>query len=214
MYKRDKYARNRVMKSARLLLPYVKDDDTILDVGCFTMEARKYFPRSVKYIGIDEKAYHRETKVVNLNYGFEPIVSTHALCLETLEHLVDPCAVLSSIYKSVSNDGYVVISLPNEATLFHRLRCLLGLVDAGAFSSEGKHLHLPNVIQCERFVESLFHISCKSYYISPSAQGSRQQALGKILTLIPDAVHQFLADIYPSLFARGFIFLLKKKSTN
>ena len=57
MYKTDKYARDRVMKSARLLLPYLSQDDknpsTILDVGCFTWEARKYFPKAVKYIGID-----------------------------------------------------------------------------------------------------------------------------------------------------------------
>lgn len=215
MYKLDKYARDRVMKSARLLLPYLSQDDknpsTILDVGCFTQEAKKYFPPWVKYIGVDEKAYHRTTKVVNLHHGFEPIPCNLALCLETLEHLLDPQDTLDSIQKSLSDDGFLVVSLPNEATIYHRLRSLLGVVDAGAFQSEGKHLHLPSLQQARFFLNKTFQISKELFYISPSAQGSQHSWVGKFLTLIPDKIHQVLADHFPSLFARGFIFLLKKK---
>jgi len=216
MYRKDKYARDRVMKSARLLLPYLSQDDknpsTILDVGCFTQEARKYFPRSVKYIGIDEKAYHRDTKVVNLHHGFEKVECSMALCLETLEHLQDPEDTLQSIHESLPDSGMLVVSLPNESTIFHRIRCLLGIVDNQCFQSEGKHLHLPSLNQSRRFLSTLFSIQDTRYYISPSAVGSGQEWVGKILSLVPDRVHQFLADHFPSLFARGFIFLLRKKS--
>lgn len=213
MYKRDKYARDRVMKSARLLLPFIKDTDTILDVGCFTWEARKYFPRSVNYIGIDQKQYHAKTKVLDLNHGFEPIPCQAALCLETLEHLLDPEDTLISISNSLSNDSRLVVSLPNEATAFHRIRCLLGVVDGGAFQGEGKHIHLPNLKQSLALLKNHFHIEKILYYISPSACESQSAWLGKILSLIPDSIHQLLADKFPSLFARGFIFLCKKKST-
>ena len=215
MYVRDRYARDRVMKSARLLLPYLSQDDknpsTILDVGCFTWEARKYFPRNVKYIGIDQKAYHKETRVVDLNHGFEPIACSHALCLETLEHLIDPQDTLQSVYKSLCDSGKLVVSLPNESTLFHRFRCLFGIIDAGCFSSEGKHLHLPNLKVSRKFLSQYFEIENQLFYISPSATGSQQEWAGRILNLIPDSIHQWLADYFPSLFARGFIFLLKKK---
>ena len=211
MYKRDKYARDRVMKSARLLLPYVKDDDTILDVGCFTMEARKYFPRSVKYIGIDEKAYHKETRVMSLHHGFEPIACSHAMCLETLEHLLDPEDTLKNIADSLSESGFLVVSLPNECTLYHRLRSLFGTTDSECFSGQGKHLHLPSIGQSRHFLQKLFQIVLEKYYISPTACGSRHQMVGKFLSLMPDKLHQLLADICPSLFARGFIFLLKRK---
>src|SRR3990167_6626222 len=144
MYETDKYARDRVMKAARLLLPYLKDGDTVLDVGCFTQEAKKYYPPWVKYIGIDEKAYHPNTQVVNLHHGFEPIPCQNALCLETLEHLLDPPHLMESLCKSLAEEGHIVISLPNETTIFHRLRSLLGVVDAGCFSGQGKHLHLPS----------------------------------------------------------------------
>jgi len=215
MYRRDKYARDRVMKSARLLLPYLSQDDknpsTILDVGCFTWEARKYFPRSVKYIGIDQEKYHPQTQVMDLNHGFEPIATHHALCLETLEHLLDPSDTLQSIYESMSDDGFLVVSLPNEATIFHRLRCLFGIVDAGAFSYPGKHLHLPGLNQCNTFLRAKFDIVCTKFYISPSGKGSQQKWVGNLISILPDRIHQWLADICPSLFSRGFIFLLKKK---
>ena len=211
MYKRDKYARDRVMKSARLLLPHIKDTDTILDVGCFTQEARKYFPRTVKYIGLDEKKYHRDTITTNLSHGFEAVPCQGALCLETLEHLVDPEDVLESLKQSMTGNAHLVVSLPNEATLFHRIRCLLGVSDGGCFQGEGKHLHLPSLAQSRQFLERHFDIVDTKYYISPSAVGSSHQWVGRILTLVPDGIHQWLADKLPSLFARGFIFLLRKK---
>jgi len=212
MYRLDRYARDRVMKSARLLLPFLKDNDTVLDVGCFTWEAKKYFPRAVKYVGIDQKKYHPKTQVVDLNHGFEPIECSHALCLETLEHLIDPADTLESLQKSLAADGRLVVSLPNETTLFHRLRSLFGTVDADCFVSEGKHLHLPNLKLSRSFLEKYFEIERQLYYISPSATGSRQEWVGRILSMIPDTIHQFLADWKPSLFARGFIFLLKKRT--
>ena len=211
MYAKDKYARDRVMKSARMLLPHLKDNDLVLDVGCFTQEARKYYPPWIKYLGIDQAKYHRDTQVVDLNHGFETIACSHALCLETLEHLIDPQDCLESIYKSLPENGLLVCSVPNEATIFHRLRCLYGTVDAGAFEAEGKHLHLPNLSQSRRFVGKFFQIVEEKYYISPSGCNSHQQWIGRILRLFPDSLHQFLADKCPSLFARGFIFLLKKR---
>ena len=212
MYRRDKYTRDRVMKSARLLLPYVKEGETILDVGCFTWEARKYFPRDMKYIGIDQKAYHKETKVMDLHHGFTPIPASHALCLETLEHLLDPGDVLEALSKSLLGSGSrLVVSLPNEATIFHRIRSLMGVMDGECFAGQGKHLHLPSLKQSRLFfLSASWVIEKEEYYISPSAFGSRSAWVGRILSLIPDCIHQFLADKVPSLFSRGFIFLLKK----
>lgn len=212
MYKKDKYARERVIKAVRLLLPYIKPKDTVLDVGCFTHEAKKYLPKSVTYIGLDQKAYHKETRVIDLNHGFDPISCSHALCLETLEHLLDPLDTLLSIHNSISEESKLVVSLPNETTLFHRMRSLFGTVDNSCFQGEGKHLHLPSLHQSRLFLSQSFEILSEQYYISPTAVGSQQAWIGRLLTLLPDVFHQFLADKLPSLFARGFIFLLKKRA--
>jgi len=218
MYRRDKYARERVIKAVRMLLPYLKPGDTVLDVGCFTQEAKKYLPSDIKYFGIDGKKYHKDTLEANLDYGFYPVPCSHAICLETLEHLVAPKYTVESIYKSLSLGGYLVLSLPNEANVLHRIRCLFGVSDPECFSGEGKHLHLPSLKQVNKFLldERLqyhFEILKKQYYVSPTGVGSRIPWVGKILSLIPDAIHQLLADLFPSLFSRGFIFLCKHKST-
>ena len=197
------------MKSARLLLPFLVDGDTILDVGCYTQEAKKYYPPWVKYVGVDEAKYHKDTQVVDLNNLTELPKVNHALCLETLEHLTTPQAVLLSIRSSLLENGRLVVSLPNENTLFHRLRSLAGTADAECFSERGKHLHLPSLRQSRDLLAKYFQIERELYYISPSADGSRQAWIGRVLKLIPDGVHQWLADSWPSLFARGFIFLLK-----
>ena len=213
IYQKDPYARARVMKATRLLLPYLKPGNTVLDVGCYTQEPHKYLPYDIKYIGIDEDKFHRDTVVTDLNHGFDPVPCQAALCLETLEHLLDPEDTLEAIHKSLPQDGYLVVSLPNENTLFHRIRALFGTVDAECFSGRGKHLHLPSLRQARVFLSGKFHIEKELYYISPTGCGSRQAWIGKVLGLVPDCIHQGLADWKPSLFARGWIFLLKKRES-
>ena len=213
MYRKDHYARDRVMASARLLLPHLNENDTVLDVGCFTQEAKKYYPRWIKYIGIDEKAYHHETQVVDLNGEWGGLSPSYKgiLALEVLEHLVKPRVVLSRLVLLLATDGRIVISLPNEVTLFHRIRCLVGTVDGEAFASEGKHLHLPSLAQARAMLREHFQIERELYYISPSACGSKQAWVGRILALVPDRLWNTLARWKPTLFARGWIFLLRKR---
>ena len=205
---RDRYAVARIKRSIDIIIPFILDGDIVLDIGCFTQEAKKYLPNNIHYIGIDSKSYMEGVKICDLE-SVESIPNCNiTICLEVLEHLNNPEKIIIAIRNSIKNNGYVVISLPNEATLFHRIRCLFGTVDAECFASSGKHLHLPSLNQCRKFLNKFFVIHKEVYYINPSATGSRQAWLGKILQLIPDYVHQWLADTWPSLFARGFIFFL------
>jgi len=120
---------------------------------------------------------------------------------------------LEAIKDSLASGGRVVVSLPNEATLFHRIRCLLGTVDAECFASQGKHLHLPNLRQCRTLLSSCgFQIVEEEYYISLSFQSSRQKWLKSLCFLLPESILQLLANAFPSLFARGFIFACRVKS--
>lgn len=208
----DRYAVARIKKSVDLLIPHLSDKDVVLDIGCFTQEAKKYLPNNIHYIGIDSKAYVDGTIVRDLEKGFTKKCDA-IICLEVLEHLKYPVYVLKCISYSVKPAGYVVISLPNEATLFHRIRCLFGTVDAECFSDSGKHLHLPSLNQCRKYLSKFFVIHKEVYYINPSAKGSKQEWIGNLLQLIPEQVWQFLANSFPSMFARGFIFLCSKKSS-
>src|SRR3990167_1174076 len=43
MYK-DPFAVGRIKKSVNLVIPFLSNNNTILDIGCFTQEAKKYLP--------------------------------------------------------------------------------------------------------------------------------------------------------------------------
>ena len=200
----DPYAVLRIKKSIEAL--DIKPGMSVLDVGCYKEFAKQFLPEGVKYVGIDKIKGDQIDGGFRLHQKFDRII-----CLEVLEHLQYPRKTLASIASHLATSGICVISLPNEATLFHRLRGLFGLMDAEAFGESCKHLHLPSLKQARSFVQSCFHVTQEFYYISPQAQNSRQAWVGKILKLAPDKLWIFLAYSWPSLFARGFIFVCKHK---
>ena len=206
----DPDAQARIKKACELL--DAKDGMTVLDIGCHKQEASWYLSSKVLYSGIDCEKLHENIIVKDIDGGFSfPQKVDRILCLEVLEHLVMPRSVLQSIWTILKDDGIAVISLPNETTLFHRIRCLFGIADQECFNYGGKHLHLPSLKQSRQFLKELFKIEKESYYITKKGTGIRQQTAHYLLRLLPKLSISFLANIFPSLFARGFIFKLKKK---
>lgn len=203
----DPYAVARIKQSVKLL--DAQPGHVVLDVGCYTQEAKKYLDKRINYFGIDSKSYVPETFVMDIDGGFKAGPTPRILCLEVLEHLKDPQGTLKSIRECLTDDGIAVISLPNEATLFHRVRALLGTVDAECFSNKGKHLHLPSLRQCRAFLRGEFEIVEEDYYLNLSGAGSRQPQISTLLRLVPKRILLVLARLMPSLFARGFIFVCK-----
>lgn len=202
----DPYAVKRIERS--LDLADIRPSHTVLDVGCHLGELEVYMPLEAMYYGIDI------LNGVNIDGGFSlPKKFDRILCLEVLEHLQHPIGTLTSIAEHLAPDGLAVISLPNEATLFHRLRSLFGVIDAEAFQECGKHLHLANLAQSETLLRRKFDILSRHSYISPQAVGSRQRWLGYLMRLLPDTLWQWLADRWSSLFARGFIWVCQQKTS-
>ena len=198
----------RIKKSCELL--DAKEGMFVLDIGCHKQEAAQYLNPNCKYLGIDTEKLHPNTYQVNIDGGFSfSEKAERILCLEVLEHLECPGGTLQTIHSLLKDDGIAVVSLPNEATLFHRLRALFGIVDQECFSFGGKHLHLPSLRQSRQFLEAQFEIVQEDYYESKHAIGCKQQWVKPLLKLIPLRI---LSRLIPSLFARGFIFKLKKLS--
>lgn len=203
----DPEALDRIRRSCELL--GCRNGDTVLDVGCYRQAAKQFLP-SVKYFGLDCHKFAEGTIVRDLENGFLwDSKVPRILCLEVLEHLKTPSRVLWSIQNALTDDGVAVISLPNEATLFHRIRSLLGVPDAEAFSEWGKHLHLPNLKQCRSLLGAYFEIVEEHYYVSVGH--SRQRLLSKLLSKFPKSLLGWFARFCPSLFARGFIFKCRLK---
>lgn len=224
VYKDDKFARLRILTYAKLLGPYLKSGNRLLDIGCYTAQIYDYLPKDVEYLGLDfdeealKIAAAKGAKVKNVRFDedalnidgkFDIIVAA-----EVLEHVKNPEAMLGQIKNLLSKDGVVLVSLPNECTLYHRLMCLAGIgIDMYAFKLY-KHLHLPTISQSRGFIRSYFDIIKEAYYVNPSGKGSRWEGLGKVISKIPYSFWLWLARICPGLFARGIIFLCKNKSIN
>lgn len=208
----DPYALKRIEKACELLKKHVPWG-TIVEVGSFKEKARSFLTSRYTYIPYDYRRYTIHTNKLDLNKLNKPFKIVKfcdaILCLEVLEHLVRPERVLKKLKTHLKPDGIFIISLPNEATLFHRIRSLLGTIDAESFSSKGKHLHLPNFRQSRDFLQRLGQILECQPYINPSAKDSRQAQWFGWMKLLPDWFWQILANWKPSLFARGWIFVLK-----
>jgi len=211
----DRYAVTRLKKSVELAAPYLTSESVVIELGCYDEKLLQYLPEIKQYRGLDQRSSP------SLDFDFpatldeEPFPLPPAdvlFCLETLEHLRNPKLLLHVFDRLLKPQGRIVISLPNEATLFHRIRALFGVIDAEAFK-EGKHLSLPNIKQSREFINSFLQVEKTVYYINPGARKSRQSWLGKILTVLPDFFWEFLAFLCPSLFARGTIFLCRLRRT-
>ena len=197
----------RIKKAVELL--DAKKGMTVLDVGCHKQEALQYLPDGVKYYGVNDTVLVPNTIRLDIDGGFTmPLQFDRILCLEVLEHLECPYGTLQSLSKVLKDDGVLVVSLPNEATLFHRLRCLFGIVDQECFNFPGKHLHLPSLSQSRKFLKELFLIEKEEYYVTQHAIGCKQVWIKPLIKYLP---MKFLSRISRSLFARGFIFKLKRK---
>lgn len=133
------------------------------------------------------------------------------ICTEVLEHLLDPHRQMKYFQKLLKKNGRVIISLPNENTIFHRIYALLGLgIDQYPFVLY-KHLHFPTVKQSQSFVTEYFKLINKKYYMNFGGNGSRFSFFGQLFKLVPNSIWRLLVDRLPSLLARGTVFYLKKK---
>lgn len=223
MFGRDKYVRMRYGKYTKLLFPFLKKGTKLLDVGGYRGELKLLLPGRVDYYVMDfdkkalEEARKKSAETAFVDFDNEPIKWNRekfdiVVATEVLEHLKDPKRHLKEISNILNKDGALLVSLPNENMLYHRLMSLFGFgVDLLAFNLY-KHLHLPTIRQSRDFLSTEFDIIREDYYINVSAQASKFEFLGKIFGLLPDSFWSALANIWPGGFARGTIFLCKKKS--
>ncbi|MGA3037307.1 MAG: class I SAM-dependent methyltransferase [Vulcanimicrobiaceae bacterium] len=215
----DDDVRERYQLTASVLLPYLHSGMRVLEMGCYRGGLRQFFPRDLDYHGVDFDQAALQTAeargivphVMDADRGFPeglPSESFDAvIACEVLEHLVNPRAILRDLVQRCKSGGRVLISLPNENTLYHRLMSLSGLgVDSCAFELY-KHLHLPTIAQSRAFIAGEVKILTEKSYVLPSVKNTRLEGAGAVMRIIPRRGWQVLADVMPGLFARGRIYL-------
>jgi len=177
LYEDDRYVRLRYEKYIKLIKRKIQGKVRLLEIGCYTAKLADLLPENIDYFGVDfddkavEIAKSKGLNVFKLNFNAMEIEFKEKfdiiIAAEVLEHLLEPGRVMRQIGKLLNDNGIVLISLPNENTLYHRLMSLLGLgIDLYPFQLY-KHLHFPTIKQNIKFVSQYFKIIKKEYYINP-----------------------------------------------
>jgi methionine biosynthesis protein MetW len=125
-----------------VILKYLKPNQNVLDVGCndgtLGYRIKQLFNSKVYGIDISPKAI--EIANNNLDKAILADISEDVINLEEkyfdviifadiLEHLYDPKGALLKMKKYLKRDGYYLLSFPNIAHWFIRLKLLLGKFD-------------------------------------------------------------------------------------
>jgi len=212
----DKYSKIRLEILYDLMKPFIKQSVKILDIGCYTGDLLKFLPSSVDYYGIDDDekalqiAQKRGAKTIKLNLENEQIPLGQQfdiiIAAEVLEHLKDPEKLILQVKHLLKEDGVVLISLPNECTIYHRLKVLFGKGIDGTGFAPHYHLHFPTIKQNNEFIGRYFEIIKKHYWVHLGTG-----KMEKILSVIPFSLWQKLVNLFPSLLARGVIYLCQLK---
>lgn len=213
----DKYSRIRFETTLNLLKPYLKDTVKILDIGSYTSDLLRMLPEGLDYYGIDndeealEIAKKRGAKVSRIdienqkipfeNKSFDVIIAT-----EILEHLKDTERVVRQIRDLVKESGVVLISLPNECTILHRLNVLLGKGIDGTGFAPHYHMHFPTIKQNDELMNKYFSVIERRYWVHLGEGGTE-----RILSKIPFRFWLGLTNFFPGLFARGVVYLCRSK---
>jgi 2-polyprenyl-3-methyl-5-hydroxy-6-metoxy-1,4-benzoquinol methylase len=112
------------------------------------------------------------------------------VCLETLEHVLDPKNMLTGLREVVAPDGILILSVPNIAYITYRVQYARGDVANETLTGDGvEHIHQFTKERIEALVESSgFAIND---LIGVNDSGSR--------------VKKYASQRYPKLFASGFV---------
>jgi 2-polyprenyl-3-methyl-5-hydroxy-6-metoxy-1,4-benzoquinol methylase len=182
---------------------------TLLDVGCGRGAAASYFAElglNVTAVDISPLAVrwterqHPAIKAAVLDLESEPLTGAYdaILCLEVLQQVRDPVAVLTKLRDALAPGGALVVSLPNEFHLARRLAILAGQVNFGGI--EDTHIKLYTPAEHRRLFDScgLAVEEAVSQSIIPP----------RWLRLWPHRMGNSLAAFWPGLFALSVVYRL------
>jgi len=194
----------RTIQRAKLISRLItKTSGSLLDVGCgkgiiseffykkgFDVKAVDISSEAVKFTkerGIDAMVCDIEKEEIKGKYDV-------ILCIEVLEHLIDPLGVLKKLKGSLKEDGEIIISLPNEFHIIRRLQILFGKQDFSKY--DWHHLRFFDKKEANRLITDA-GLCIKSVVYLPLMPPRMFGA---------NSLGIFLAKLYPSLFSFSFIF--------
>lgn len=185
----------------------VKPGSSVLDVGCNKAEILEFLP-NIDYYGIDiNKQLIEELKKKRFNVHYADLDKDklslkkkfdYILLLDILEHIVNPVSLIEKSKKLVSNEGYIIISIPNDYHFFNKLRFIFNKEITPAFIKYW-HLHIFPIKSGKNLIENNGLVILKIIDLPPTHK------------FIPKVVMNLLSKISRNNFSRNVIYLTKIK---
>ena len=137
-FKPDRHSSHR--KIIRHIIKLNKKGLRILDIGCSKGFIGKQLSKNNEFYGIEiskddakiAKKYYKKIIIADLDRAkpkykadfFDAIIMT-----DVIEHLKDPIGTMAHFKKFLKDDGIMIISVPNVANTYVRLKLLFGNFD-------------------------------------------------------------------------------------
>ena len=211
-------------------------DKVCLDYGCgpALRYGKSIQEKGVDYNGYDisrsavEQATAANIKVALMDSeGRTPMSDESAdvaICLEVLEHLMEPGIALAEIYRCLKKGGNLLVSVPNAARIGNRVEFLLtGFYPPGGGPNTSRkapwrdaHIRFYSPAILKRLAQSVgfecMELRGEKFSLANLPYVYRTPRLRKAMTVI-SSPFGFLGKICPSLFA-GRIFLILRKPSD
>jgi methionine biosynthesis protein MetW len=223
LLKRDKNSRNHIINELILLKDkYNIIDCKILELGCGLGQNLEIFKEdnivkgveglsdvvhAAKSLGLDVVQANLEDKL-----SFPDNSQDWIICLDVLEHLINPFNLMSEIKRILKKDGKAIINVPNHLNFTGRLRILMGSdLDVHNFfpdSDEWNNPHLrfftfsgyKKMLNTAGF--TIIDDRCFRFHTVPLSGYMTKLGLRSLVN--------FLAKKQPSLFTGGFFVVIEK----
>ncbi len=122
----------------------VKENTTVLDLGCRNNILKKYLPASINYVGMD--LFQNDDNGVNIvgniedGLPFDDLEFDYIIALDLFEHLNDLQKAIEESVKKLKLKGILIIQLPNLSYFPHRWDYLIN----GRFTKTDKYKLIHN----------------------------------------------------------------------
>jgi 2-polyprenyl-3-methyl-5-hydroxy-6-metoxy-1,4-benzoquinol methylase len=197
----------------------------ILDVGCnrgFIGHVLKDHGFDGEILGIDKESDYKKAvlkvgydnfQTINIENQLDKIKTKFDVIVigDVLEHLIEPVKTLKSLAKKLTDEGKLIISLPNIANFYIRWQLMMGkweYSDKGILDEDHKYFYTEKTAR-EMIEKSGLKILRNKPTPIPLPLVSKVFKLGKPLFFV-HVVSNILVRFWPNFFSYQFIFLCEK----
>jgi 2-polyprenyl-3-methyl-5-hydroxy-6-metoxy-1,4-benzoquinol methylase len=223
LLKRDKNKRSHIIQLLEeFKSEYKISNSSILELGCGLGQNLEVFRADNRIMGVEgiyevvEEAQKLGLNVVQQNLEAEQISLPNGsqdliLCLDVLEHLMDPSHLLLEIKRLLAPNGLAILNVPNHLDIRGRLKILFGSgLDVHNYFPDhydwnNPHIRFFRYKSFNQMIQKFGFEVVKDY----SYRNCSIPLSGKISNRLISNLFYKITSISPSLFAGGFFLVIK-----